>query len=67
MKTIPIIGMLIVPKHKQQSFSTVLEVTLNSEDSSKFKVLYLRISDNKKIQSVWYPNSEVFWQYYEEK
>jgi len=71
MENIPVVGMLIVPRHKQ-SFCTILEVVLKTQSDTEIKgpqfyVLYLRISDSKKIRTIWYPNSEVFWKYYEEK
>ena len=71
-KNLPIVGMLIVPKHKPNSFNTILEVVLNIKDDSEvmgpeFYITYLRVSDNKKIRTVWYPDCEVFWTYYEEK
>lgn len=64
---IPTVGMLIVAKHKPESFKTILEVTQKEPHGPALKVLFLRVSDNKKILTVWYPNPETFWTYYEEK
>jgi len=67
---IPETGTLIVPRHKPESFCTILEVQTpkpGPDRNMALRVMYLRISDNKKIHTVWYPNPETFWKYYEEK
>lgn len=62
----PEIGMLIAPKHKETSFCTVLDVERHPDPgkSNHFKIQYLRLSDHQKIDTVFYPSTEVFWKYY---
>lgn len=65
MNSIPVVGMLIVPKHKPGSFCTILEV--EKLDTEYFTVKYLRHKDSLKIDSVPFRDAETFWTYYEER
>jgi hypothetical protein len=71
---IPKIGSLVCPRHQQNNFETILTVDtkeMPGEDSQAdgpgIRLMFLRLSDNKKITTPWYKNCRVFWKYYEEK
>jgi len=71
---VPVVGMLIVPKHDQNRFYTILEVSLDKVEenspvtaSPRVRLKILKCDDNKKLDTVWFKDPTLFWKYYDRK
>lgn len=65
IKSAPQVGDLIFPLHRPNSFNTVLKLeTRKTGEIISFRIEYLRIRDNIKIRTPWFPDAETFWRYY---
>lgn len=68
---IPMVGMLLCPKHKPEVFYTVLDVETKPNDNEaslgqiKVRVQLFKIAENQKISSVWFQSCDQFWTYYD--